>query len=200
MKICTGTKGRPHQRIVIERTPLCPLCAANIELEATRERMAHIEGKIQAKTRPVPIQTLSQDTACPPAIICDIDGTLAIKGSRKPFDYSRVHEDAPNLPVIRVVRHFAWNDCYTVLIFSGRDEECRPQTERWLRQHNVPHDFLFMREHKNNEQDAIVKRRIFDQEVRGKFYVDFVLDDRNQVVDMWREIGLTCFQVAPGDF
>jgi hypothetical protein len=27
-----------------------------------------------------------------------------------------------------------------------------------------------------------------------------VVDDRQKVVDMWRENGLTCFQVAPGDF
>ena len=27
-----------------------------------------------------------------------------------------------------------------------------------------------------------------------------VFDDRIQVVDMWRQNGLTCFQVADGDF
>ena len=27
-----------------------------------------------------------------------------------------------------------------------------------------------------------------------------VFDDRQQVVDMWRSNGLTCFQVADGDF
>jgi hypothetical protein len=30
--------------------------------------------------------------------------------------------------------------------------------------------------------------------------VAMVFDDRQQVVDMWRSNGLTCFQVADGDF
>ena len=34
----------------------------------------------------------------------------------------------------------------------------------------------------------------------GKDNVAMVFDDRNQVVDMWRQNGLTCFQVADGNF
>lgn len=30
--------------------------------------------------------------------------------------------------------------------------------------------------------------------------VEIVFDDRNSVVKMWRLLGLTCFQVAEGDF
>ena len=30
--------------------------------------------------------------------------------------------------------------------------------------------------------------------------VYLVVDDRQKVVDMWRNLGLTVFQVAPGDF
>jgi hypothetical protein len=36
--------------------------------------------------------------------------------------------------------------------------------------------------------------------VRDNFDVQFVLDDRDQVVEMWRAMGLTCLQVAPGNF
>lgn len=57
-----------------------------------------------------------------------------------------------------------------------------------------------MRPEGNNEKDSIIKRRMFDEYIRGKYYVDFVLDDRNQVVEMWRNMGLTCLQVAEGDF
>lgn len=46
-----------------------------------------------------------------------------------------------------------------------------------------------------------MKRELYETFVEGKYNVRLVLDDRNQVVDMWRdELGLTCFQVAPGDF
>jgi hypothetical protein len=41
---------------------------------------------------------------------------------------------------------------------------------------------------------------LFEENMRGKYYIEYVLDDRNQVVDMWRSIGLICLQVAEGDF
>ena len=57
-----------------------------------------------------------------------------------------------------------------------------------------------MRDEGNNEKDAIIKRRMFEQNIRGKnTSVEYVLDDRNQV-EMWRNMGLTCLQVADGDF
>jgi hypothetical protein len=45
-----------------------------------------------------------------------------------------------------------------------------------------------------------VKRELFEKHVLPNYYVEFILDDRQQVVDEWRRMGLTCFQVAPGDF
>lgn len=54
---------------------------------------------------------------------------------------------------------------------------------------------LFMR-----EADYIVKAELFDKYVRHNYNVIGVLDDRTQVVNMWRSMGLTCLQVAPGDF
>ena len=57
-----------------------------------------------------------------------------------------------------------------------------------------------MRPEGNNEKDSIIKKRIYEDHIKGKFNVEFVLDDRNQVVEMWRELGLTCLQVAEGDF
>lgn len=44
-----------------------------------------------------------------------------------------------------------------------------------------------------------------DFDYRGVFVVPTkeilcVLDDRNKVVKMWRELGLTCLQMAEGDF
>ena len=135
----------------------------------------------------------------PPAIIVDIDGTLALNtGGRSPYDYSRVHEDTLNEPVatvVQVLRH-----THTVIIMSGRDGECYEQTEAWLASHYIKYDALLMRETSDKRKDSIVKRELFDEYVRDRWNVELVLDDRNQVVDMWRSLGLTCFQVAPGDF
>jgi hypothetical protein len=57
-----------------------------------------------------------------------------------------------------------------------------------------------MRKQGDFRRDSIVKKEIYDNDIKGKFDVEFVLDDRQQVVDMWREIGLKCLQVAPGNF
>ena len=57
-----------------------------------------------------------------------------------------------------------------------------------------------MRRTKDFRKDAIVKTELFDAHIRGRYEVLFVLDDRNQVVEMWRVMGLPCLQVAAGDF
>jgi hypothetical protein len=57
-----------------------------------------------------------------------------------------------------------------------------------------------MRKYGDYRKDYVVKREIYEQLIAPDYDILCVLDDRNSVVDMWREIGLTCLQVAPGDF
>jgi hypothetical protein len=57
-----------------------------------------------------------------------------------------------------------------------------------------------MRKEGDVRKDAIVKGEIYEKNINGKYNVLFVLDDRNQMVEMWRGLGLTCLQVADGDF
>jgi len=52
----------------------------------------------------------------------------------------------------------------------------------------------------DGRKDAVVKREIFDREIRDNWRIVGVFDDRQQVVRMWRALGLTVFQVAEGDF
>lgn len=120
--------------------------------------------------------------------------------SRSPFDETRVHEDRPNLPVIAAVRamHAAG---HAVIFCSGRTDGCRAATEKWLAEHvAVPYEGLHMRAAGDMRKDAIVKVEIFDREIRDRWNVVAVFDDCRQVVDAWRALGLTVFQVAPGDF
>jgi predicted kinase len=136
----------------------------------------------------------------PPAVLVDIDGTVALMGDRSPYDWSRVGSDTPNQAVIAAVRamHAAGN---AIVFCSGRDAVCRPETEAWLDLYvGVPYEGLFMRPEGDNRKDAIVKREIFDTEIRDRWRIVGVFDDRRQVVRMWRALGLTVFQVADGDF
>jgi predicted kinase len=136
----------------------------------------------------------------PYAVLVDIDGTVALKGARSPFDESRVHEDRPNAPVIEAIE--AEYDAGRRIVFmSGRTDACRTVTETWLRAHiGVPFEALHMRPSGDARKDSVVKRELFDRHVRDRYNVRRVYDDRNQVVDMWRSLGLTCLAVAEGNF
>jgi predicted kinase len=134
-------------------------------------------------------------------IIVDIDGTLAHRCDRQWFDYSKVDQDDLDVTVDGIVRAYAKMG-YTILIVSGREgtEECRYKTLYWLEKHEIPFYELMMRKEGDFRRDSIVKEEIYNKYIKDKFDVEFVLDDRQQVVDMWREIGLKCLQVAPGNF
>lgn len=95
------------------------------------------------------------------AIIVDIDGTVADKGERGPFEWHRVGEDTPKHDVIEVVGRLVRSSTPPpiVIFLSGRDEECWLATWDWLRRHvPFPFDTLRMRPHKDYRKDSIVKR------------------------------------------
>lgn len=133
------------------------------------------------------------------AIICDLDGTLAIVGDRSPYNSKDCHLDYINFPVYDVVDRY-YDSGVKVFLFSGRDGTYEKETRVWLEKHMVPYDRLIMRQPEDKRKDAIVKEEMFRWHIDGKYDVLFVLDDRDQVVKMWREIGLTCFQVNYGNF
>lgn len=139
-------------------------------------------------------------TSKPLACICDLDGTIALhNGNRSPFDYSLVEKDTLNIPVADIIKRYA-KDGVQIVYCSGREDWCRPHTERWMVAHELPTGPLFMRASKDHRNDAIVKRELFDKHIREQYNILFVLDDRDRVVKMWRELGLTCLQVAEGNF
>lgn len=144
------------------------------------------------------------DTSLPKAVIVDIDGTVALRGDREPYDWDRVGEDLPNWPVITVIRALwdwhAWmEDDLKVIVMSGRPEECRKQTELWLDINvRLPY-WLLMRGDGDFRQDWIVKDELFS-EVRDRYHILSAWDDRDQMVRYWRALGLQCFQVGDGTF
>lgn len=141
-------------------------------------------------------------------VICDIDGTLAIKGQRNAYDWSRVGEDTINEPVyhlLNAIQNDGMKDPEEyrtkTIFFSGRDGVCYKETRDWLDFHGFSEYPLYLRAAGDCRKDTLVKREMFDQHIRGKFNVKFAIDDRDCVISMWRnELGLDTFQVAEGDF
>jgi hypothetical protein len=133
--------------------------------------------------------------------LVDIDGTLALRGERSPYDWDRVGEDLPNVPVVVVVQAL-FQAGHRIAYLSGRKECCRRQTEIWLSVH-VGHwertEGLWMRADHDNRPDVRVKREIYRRHF-AHLDITGVIDDRKPVVAMWRSLGLTVLQVAEGDF
>lgn len=156
---------------------------------------------------PFIVEPVEPRTDLPHAVIVDIDGTLAHipEGGRSPYDYSRVLDDVID-PVVRNLVNRYHVDGYTVLVVSGRDDSCYQHTLCWLDTNKVFYDKLLMRPakafdvHGGKLPDYMVKYSLFNEHIRGTYDVQFVLDDRDQVVDLWRRLGLKCLQVARGDF
>ena len=129
------------------------------------------------------------------AIICDIDGTLAIRGDRGPFEHEKAQEDKVNTHVSNLLSIYKEKD-YDIIIISGRQDRFEELTRNWLLTNSIPFDKLYLRNTEDNGRDSDVKKDIFMKYVKDLYEVEFVLDDRNQVVDMWRkELNLKCFQV-----
>ena len=143
-------------------------------------------------------------------VICDLDGTITdathrqhlVQGEKKDFRafYAAAHLDTPKNAIIHTLQalhHFG----ATIWIWSGRSDEVRGTTMIWLLQHDVPYSWLQMRRAGDYTPDDALKMSWFDglpPEQRER--VKLTLDDRDRMVKAWRARGITCFQVAPGDF
>lgn len=141
-----------------------------------------------------------EDPILPHCIIVDIDGTLAENVSgRSPFAWDRVGEDKVQKH-IRTITNLYFNSegpDNNVILFSGREDSCAEITTDWLRENTTHFTKLYMRKAGDNRKDSIVKREMFENHIRGKYFVDFVIDDRPQVLRMWVNLGLKVISNNP---
>jgi predicted kinase len=143
------------------------------------------------------------DYSLPSVVICDIDGTVALRNGRSPYDLTKVSEDTFD-PRMNGLLCDLMSDGLKVIFVSGRDgtEQCVKDTKHWI-QENIGDsndwDIIF-RQDGDHRNDAIVKEEIYEQYIKDKYNVVCVFDDRDRVVKMWRDKGLLCCQVYYGDF
>ena len=143
-------------------------------------------------------------------VIFDLDGTLSdadhrlhyIKGEDRDWDgfYAAAKDDAPNTPVIQTCQALA--DEHYISIWTGRSDAVKSDTESWLDQYSVPFDKLYMREKGDHTEDNVLKKQWLDDDFPDGDYSDILcaFEDRDRMVKMYRDLGITCLQVAPGDF
>jgi len=137
-------------------------------------------------------------------VVFDLDGTLADIGHRvhhvrdgnRNYDafFAACPDDLPNVPVVASLR--AHQDAgHRVEIWSARSDRVRAETVEWLASVGIdPRLLVNMRSASDQTRDVELKRSWLHA-LHPDERPDLVYDDRQSVVDMWREEGLACFQV-----
>ena len=151
------------------------------------------------------------------SVIFDIDGTLADASHRlhyivpaedtfsefkKDWDnfLDQAKNDAPKWDIINILNIY-YKAGYIIVLCTGRKESNRADTEHWLARHGIEFNRLFMRATKDRRLDAVVKAELYEDCIKHNFgEIEAVYEDRDRVVEMWREKGLTCLQVQKGDY
>lgn len=144
------------------------------------------------------------------AYIFDIDMTLCDCTHRlchiqkDPKDwanfYGSIEDDTPIKDVVAVAESLQ-KAGYSILLVTGRPDNLMIDTVGWLKWNTgLKVDGLFFRKLGDHRPDTEVKKEMYETQIKDKFDVRGVFEDRKVVVDMWRSLGLTCFQVADGNY
>lgn len=148
----------------------------------------------------VVIESYVPNSSLPDAIIVDLDGTVCAH-NRSPYNYDLLHTDTviPFTKELVLSLHRRHN---IILYTSGRPDNYYAQTLNWLYENNLfdDGDQLRMRTAGDDRRDWLIKYEIFNGFYRNNYNVLGAIDDRKQVIDMWRKLGLTVADVAGGTF
>lgn len=194
-----GADGKPMEiKITIQDFTHVPL---DVCLKRDAKRQTYVGEKVikdmyKKYLAPEP-EIYKYDPKLGDAILIDIDGTIAHRTDRGIYDWKKVGSDRKDNVIHEIVSRFQE---YDVILMSGRNSVCREETEKWLEENKIFYNELFMRAEGDMRKDFIVKKELYDANIKGKYNILFALDDRNQVVDLWRSLGIKTLQVEDGDF
>jgi predicted kinase len=137
----------------------------------------------------------------PPAIIFDIDGTLAHMKGRSPYDWKKVGGDTVDLATDYIATCLGdlGDSAPTVIICTGRDGIAKYETEKWLKRNNIFYDDIYIRETKDSRPDWVVKEEMW-RDIAKEYHIIGMFDDRLQVVRRARALGLKVFNVEYNNF
>lgn len=138
-------------------------------------------------------------------IIVDIDGTIANGDHRvhllrqKKKDWKNylkgVMDDTVHEDIVWICNALKSAGARLVLC-SGRSEDEREDTEQWFREKNITFfEKMYLRPSGDFRNDAIVKAELYEQMLKDGYDPKIVFEDREHVVDMWRNMGLRCLEV-----
>lgn len=128
----------------------------------------------------------------------DLDGTIALHNDRNPYDWSKCNTDLVNGPLHKLLI----DSTTPIVCISGRSSDAYDLTDKWLSEKtDICERALYMRGPKDNRKDWLVKLELAADVITNHgYWPEIIFDDRDSVVKTWRDVGFTCFQVAPGNF
>lgn len=110
-----------------------------------------------------------------------------------PAFFADIDKDTPIQPIFNLVGLLS--NTYQIIVVSGRPiNPCGRPTEDWLLRHGLDPLFLFMRDGQDKRSDVKCKGEIADLLPLDR--VAYVIDDRPQIIKMWRTKRLTTLTVG----
>lgn len=149
-------------------------------------------------------------TTSKPIVVCDLDGTLS-DGSHRlhllPTENLHLTEswrefnraaagDSPIKSTIAVINGL-WVSGFAIVILTGRSDEVRYETCKWLNENGVKFDEIIMRRQEDNRKDTVIKEEAL--RAIGLDNIVCAFDDSPNVVKHFRSLGITTYQVTEYD-
>lgn len=140
-------------------------------------------------------------------IIVDIDGTIALNTTSRPFYGNGAAEgmlkDEPINGIISLINAYAVShDLSEIIVVTGREStpEIKKATEDWLNKYKVCYDKIIMREPGDFSHGEDFKEKVYKECIKPYYNVDFAIEDNAKVVKRYRDLGLLVLQPNEGKF
>jgi hypothetical protein len=146
-------------------------------------------------------------------VICDIDGTLADAGSRMHFIQGQTKDwdsfflpanMAADKPIEATVEIIAKLDPeFEIVFITGRPRRTLGVTTAWIGHHLnwlMGYRIYFRADEDRRPSSEVKRSHLLNEIQKAGDKVLCVFEDRAEDAAMWREEGLTCFQIAEGNF
>jgi uncharacterized HAD superfamily protein len=139
--------------------------------------------------------------------VFDLDGTICNVSHRRQYVATKprnwdawnkgLTNDVPVVAVQKVFQALRNDQEVDLIIVSGRSDDYKEQTIKWLTDNEIFYDEIYMRKYKDHRDDSVVKNEIAD-EIQKTHHILGVFDDRQRVVNMWVQRGIWVFDVGQG--
>lgn len=145
-------------------------------------------------------------------VVVDIDGTIAdcskrankyLRKGKEDWDkfYDACDKDKPIKDILELVNVLSQH--YEIVYCTGRKQSTTKKTLTWLwKNADVSSYHILFRRNSDTRHDTLVKPKLLADFLKRnpEFEVFLILEDRDSMVEKWRELGYRCLQVAPGNF